>query len=201
MFFHHDHTHTSNIRSKFRSGKSPELYAAVVGTIVQDSEKPITGRSGDHLQFYLDIGNGTRYQVDVNTQSLDGSQVDVYIADQDLGDSDPESSDPFGPPAYGVFPNSQLSYKAVGLSDSDFAPVTYFRLDGQLKAALSTATFVSVYGMTFEDGDAVRGIHETHFNPGKANQDGAVVVYWTDSGTGKLKRTWFFFKFENQHMG
>ncbi|GGA16921.1 DUF2278 family protein [Dyella nitratireducens] len=201
MFFHHDHTHTSNISGQLQPGKSPELYAAVVGTIVQDSEKPITGRSGDHLQFYLDIGNGLRYQVDVNTQSVDGSAVDVYIADQDLGNSAANTTDPFGPPAYGVFPNAQLSYQAMGLSDANFAPVTYFRLDGQLKAALSTSTFVTVYGLTFEDGDNVRGVHETHFNEGKTNQDGAVVVYWTDSSTGNPKRTWFFFKFNNQHIG
>jgi uncharacterized protein YukJ len=200
MYYHHDHTHTSNIRTKLKSGKSPELYAAVVGKIVQDSEKPITGRSGYHLQFYVDIGNGLQYQVDVNTQSEDGSAVEVYIADENLEDSDPNSPAPFGPPAYGVFPapTTKLSYKAMGLTDSDFAPVTYFRLDSQLTAALSTSTFVSVYGLTFEDGGNVRGIHETHLNTNAPDQDGALAVYWQDAATSSLKRTWFFFKFNNQ---
>ncbi|GLQ87155.1 hypothetical protein [Dyella flagellata] len=200
MFFHHDHTHTTNISAKLQSGKSPELYASVVGTVEQNSEKPITGRSGDHLQFELDIGNGLRYQVDVNTRSVDGSSVDVYIADEALDNSDPNAPDPFGAPAYGVFPNAQLSYQAMGLKDENFTAMTYFRLDSQLTAALSTSTFVAVYGMTFEDGDNVRGIHETHFT-GRPNQDGAVAVYWTDPATGNPQRTWFFFKFENQQIG
>jgi hypothetical protein len=73
MSYHLDHNHTTNIRAQLSSGSSPDRYAAVVGTIVQDSERPITGRSGDHLQFYVNIGGGARYQVDVNTQSSDGS--------------------------------------------------------------------------------------------------------------------------------
>ena len=201
MSYHHDHNHTANVRSQFRAGKSPQSYAAVVGTVEQSSERPVTGRSGDHLQFYLEVGGGARYQVDVNAQSSDGSAVEVYIADQDVNPSGTNPDEPFGAPAYGVFPNARLSYEAMGLTDDDFAPLSYFRIDGQLRSALNAAQVVSVYGMVFDDGGAAgKGIHETHFNPSKTNQDGAVATYTVDSGTGNPKRTWFFFKFQNERL-
>lgn len=202
MSYHHDHTHTANVRSRLRSGRSPESYAAVVGTIAQSSERPITGRGGDHLQFYVDVGGGARYQVDVNTQSEDGSAIGVYIANQDIDPVGTNPDEPFGAPAYGAFPNAQLSYQAMGLNDGDFAPLPYYRIDGQLRAALNAAHFVSIYGMTFDDGGADgKGIHDTHFNRGKTNEDGAILIYLVDSTTGKPKRTWFFFKFQNDRLG
>lgn len=201
MSYHHDHDHTKPVRAQFRAGKTPQSYAAVVGTIEQDTEKPITGRSGDHLQFYIAIGGGSRYQVDVNTQSEDGSDVEVYIADQDVNPSGTNPDEPFGAPAYGVFPKAQLSYRSMGLTDADFKPLPYFRIDGQLTAALNAAQFIAVYGMTFDDGgDDGKGVHQTHFNPGEANQDGALLVYSVDPATERPKRTWFFFKFENESL-
>jgi hypothetical protein len=62
--------------------------------------------------------------------------------------------------------------------------------------------FVSVYGMTFDDGGADgKGVHETHLNPGRQNQDGALLAYSIEAGTGRPKRTWFFFKFRNEALG
>jgi hypothetical protein len=195
--YYHDHTHINNLRSKFTNGDSRLTYSAVVGTIEQGSEKPITGRSGDHLQFYVNIGNGARYQADVNTQSSDGSEIEVFIADELLQESGDNPDEPFGAPAYGRFPNVQLSYLGLGLKDVDFAPMPYYRIEGQLRAALDTAVFVSIYGMTFDDGGPDgKGIHDTHLNPGQTNRDGAVVIYWLDSGVPK--RSWYFFKFQNE---
>lgn len=199
MSYHHDHDHTANVRPQFRAGRTSESFAAVVGTVEQNSAHPITGRSGDHLQFYIDVGGGSRYQVDVNTQSSDGTPVQVYIADQDVNASGTNPDEPFGAPAYGVFPNAQLSYRAMGLGQSDFKPVSYFRIEGQLTAALNASQFVSVYGMTFDDGGSDgKGIHETHYNPGTANEDGGLAIYSVDAATGKPTRTWFFFKFGNE---
>lgn len=202
MSYHHDHTHTSNVRAQFRAGKSPEQFAGVVGTVEQSTEKPITGRNGDHLQFYLDVGGGSRYQIDVNTQSSDGSEIGVYIADQDVNTSGSNPDEPFGAPAYGVFPNATLSYAAMGLNDKDFAPLPYFRIESQLEAALNASDFVVAYGLSFDDGGSDgKGVHQTHFNPSKANQDGAIAVYSVDSGTKNPKRSWFFFKFQNEQIG
>jgi hypothetical protein len=196
MSHHRDHHHTTNVRSTFHEGKSPESFAAVAGTVEKNSERPITGHSGDHLQFYVDVGGGAKYQVDVNTRSKDGSDIEVYIADEGNNPNDPFSAqDP------GVFTDAQVSYKAMGLTDSDFAPITYFRMDGQLSAALNAAEFVVVYGMTFDDGGPNgKGVHEVHYNGG-SNHDGAVLVYSTDAGTSQPKRTWFFFKFNDENIG
>ena len=202
MSYHHDHSHTANMRAQFRAGRSPEQYAAVVGTVDQSGEKPITGRSGDHLQFYLDVGGGARYQVDVNTQSSDGLDIQVYVADQDVNTSGSNPDEPFGAPAYGVFPNARLSYTSIGLNQGDFYPLSYYRIDGELQAALSAAHFVVAYGMTFDDGGPDgKGIHDTHFNVGKTNQDGALLIYSVDAQTGNPKRTWFFFKFQSDPIG
>jgi hypothetical protein len=201
MSYYHDHTHTSNVRGQFRAGSSTESYASVVGTIDTNTETPITGRHGDHLKFYVEVGNGTRYQVDVNTQSEDGSMTEMYIADQDVNPSGANPDEPFGAPAYGVFPNAQLSYKAMGLNDNDFAPAPDNRIDSQLCAALNGATFVAIYGFTYDDGGPDgKGIHKTHFNGDAENQDGAIAVYSVDSNTNKPIRTWFFFKFQEDSL-
>lgn len=202
MSYYHNHNHTTNLRSNFTSGKSPQTYASVVGTVVQDSEKPITGRSGDHLQFYVDIGGGTRYQVDVNTQSSDGSEVEVYVANEAIPASTANANQPFGPQAYGLFPDAKLSYAGLGLTNNDFEATPYSQLDNLLKAKLDASTFVAIYGMTFDDGgENGKGIHETHFNHGKTNQDGALVIYSIDPNTNATGRTWFFFKFNEDSVG
>lgn len=198
MSYYHDHNHTSP--QQFQSGKTPQRYGALVGTVESNSERPITGRSGDHLQFYVSVNDSLAYQVDVNTQSRDGSDIEVYIATQSLQADDANPAEPFGPPAYGVFPTAQLSYAAMGLNDTEFEAIAYNRIDGQLKAALDAAHFVAIYGMMFDDGgDNGKGIHETHFT-GRANQDGAIAIYGVDGQTGEPVRTWFFFKFETDSI-
>jgi len=201
MSYYHDHRHTENVRSQFRAGRTAQSFAAVVGTVEQATEKPIIGRSGDHLQFDLEIGVGASYQVDVNAQSSDGSPVDVYIADQDINPSGTNPDEPFGAPAFGVFPSAQLSYAAMGLTDDDFTAVSDSRIEGQLESLLNASQFVAVYGMTFDDGGPNgKGIHETHFNPAQQNEDGALAIYSVDGQTDKPKRTWVFFKFGNESI-
>lgn len=201
MSYHLDHSHLANVRAQFRAGQSPQYYAAVVGTLVKDSEQPVFGRNGDHLQFYVDIGGGNRFQVDVNTQSRDGSEIEVYVASQDVNPSGTNPTQPFGAPAYGVFTDAQLSYGAMGLNDNDFDQIPYFRFDNLLQAKLEAAAFVSIYGMAFDDGGPTgKGIHEIHYNPGETDQDGAVLIYSTDPSTGNPLRTWFFCKFAEDNL-
>ncbi len=200
MSYHHDHNHTTDVRAQFRAGRYPESYAALVGTIEQGSEKAITGRSGDHIQFYLSVGGGARYQVDVNTQSTDGTAINVYIADQSVNPSGTNPDEPFGAPAYGLFPAAALSYPKIGLTNKDFSPLSYYRIEGQLTSALQASSFVTVYGLTFDDGGTDgKGVHETHFT-GRPDQDGALVIYSIDPASGAPVRTWFFFKFANQNI-
>jgi hypothetical protein len=201
MSYYRDHHHTSPPSSGYRSGTSPATYGSVVGTVEQNTEKPITGRSGDHLQFEVNIGAGTSYQVDINTQSEDGTSIELYLAIEDLTPTGPNPAEPFGSPTYGVFTDVQLSYQGLGLTDAEFEAVTYSRLDSQLEAALNGSTFVALYGQIFDDGGPNgKGIHETHYT-GHPNQDGAIAVYGLDPAKQTPIRTWFYFKFEQDKIG
>jgi len=196
MSYYHQHNHTQNIRQQLHSGQSVQQFGSVVGTIEKNSEKPITGRNGDHLQFYVQIGNNLAYQVDVNTQSKDGSEIEIYIAEQPLNATGPNPMEPLGTPAYGAFPQAKLSYADLGLSDQDFDPLAYNRIDSQLSADLSASEFVAIYGSMFDDGGPNgKGIHETHYT-GKPNCDGAIAIYSLDAASHQPKRSWYFFKFK-----
>jgi hypothetical protein len=197
-----DHVHTQPPAQAFRSGLAPESYASVTGVVDKTSEHPITGHSGDHLQFYVGIGGGARYQIDVNTQSENGSAIEVYVADEALQPAAGGAADqPFGPPAYGVSNDAQLSYAGLGLQDTQFQPVGAARIEARLEQALNQSAFVAAYGMVFNDGGpSGMGAHEIHYT-GKPNQDGALAVYIQDPSTGAPKRTWFFFKFDNDRIG
>ena len=199
MSYYRDHKHTS--KRTFSKGASPQHFGAVVGTVEVSTEHDITGRSGEHLQFYVDVHGGVRYQVDVNIQSSDGTPIEVYVGGEDLEPQGTNPDEPLGAPAYGVFSNASLSYAGLGLTDTEFTPVSAFRIQSRLEAALSQSEFVVVYGLVFDDGGPDgKGIHETHFDPAHQNEDGAVVVYNIDAN-GKPSRTWFFFKFAGDRIG
>ncbi|MGX7873191.1 deoxyribonuclease II family protein [Mesorhizobium sp. ORM6] len=195
-----DVVHVTSAGHDIVAGAAPQVFASVVGIVDQTTEHPITGRSGSHLQFYVEAGASIRYQVDVNIQSRDGSEIEVYVGHDPLQPAGTNPAQPFGTPAYGVFKNAQLSYRGLGLSDDKFTPMSASRILSMLDAALTQSEFVSVYGLVFNDGGASgRGIHEAHFT-GKANQDGAIAVYILDTATQTPKRTWFFFKFREDSI-
>ncbi len=199
MSYYTNHTHTQARAGSYQRGGSSQEYGAIVGTVVQDTEHPITGRSGDHLQFLVELDDGVHYQVDINTQSSTGTEIEVYIANESLS-STGSPTQPFGAPEYGVISNAQLSYLGLGLRDYEFEAQPYYRVDSQLDAALQASTFVAVYGQLFDDGgEDGKGIHETHYT-GTPNQDGAIAIYSKDDD-GALTRTWYFFKFQEDRIG
>ncbi len=203
MSYYNSHRHLENVSGRFRSGNSELTYGAVVGAAEISSERPIQGRNGDHLQFYIRVDAGTAYQADVNTQSRDGSDIGVYIAEETL---DPVSAEaPFGEPKFGADSGAELSYHAIGLTDGNFVALPYTRIEDQLRADLATSKFVTAYGSMFDDGGANgKGVHETHFNPAppaRPNQDGALALHALDGATGKPKRIWYFFKFQEDSIG
>jgi hypothetical protein len=55
--YYRNHNHTG--KKNFQPS-APAQYAAVVGTVDTSTEKPITGKSGDHLQFYVVINGSLR---------------------------------------------------------------------------------------------------------------------------------------------
>lgn len=197
--YYRDHNHTS---PRALRPASTQTYGAIVGTVVAGTEHAIVGRNGDHLQFSVAVGPSLSYQVDVNTLSRDGTAILSYVADETLTAQSPTS--PFGPPCFGVFtaPEVKLSYKEIGVTDAQFAPVSATRIESQLEAALQQSEFVAVYGLMFDDGGANgKGIHETHRNPGFPEQDGAVVVYLPPQATQPPIRRWFFFMFGDESVG
>ena len=182
-----------------KRARTHERYAAVVGTAVLSTEHEISGRDGEHWQFYVDTGNGGRYQVDVNIQSSDGQPIEIYVGGENLDPAGVTPDEPFGSPRYGVF-SASLSYAGIGLADAMFEPVDSVRIYQQLQAALAQSTFVAVYGFVFDDGGPNgKGIHETHLNPTYTAEDGALAVYGKDAN-GQPQRTWFFFKFAEDHI-
>jgi hypothetical protein len=188
-----DHKHLSH--RNFRPAMTPQHYGAVVGSIDPNTERAISGRSGDHLQFYINVSVRLRYQVDVNTQSRNGTSVGIYVADE------AEPAAPGDSPSAGIFSEAQLSYKALGLSDDDFQQINFSRLDALLEAALSNSVYVGAYGHMFDDGgDDGKGVHDIHFVKGATNEDGALAIYTRDPRSSALKRTWFFFKFQEDDI-
>jgi hypothetical protein len=195
MSHYRNHQHINGAGRNFRPAGGGSAYAAVVGTVDTSTEKPITGRNGDHLQFYIQTGGGDRYQVDVNTQSRDGTDVYIFMAAEDIKPAGGPVNPPFGPPTYGVFTDAALSYKGLGLKPTQFADESDMRIEQQLEAALSQAEFVTAYGSTFDDGgNDGKGVHLIHYT-GQQNKDGALAVYTKDPDTSTPKCTWFFFKF------
>lgn len=189
-------------RDQVRDGNSRLTYGAVVGTVSLSSDRAIQGRNGDHLQFELEAGGGESYQVDVNTQSRDGSDIGIYIAEETLAPAEDATADnPFGQESLGAQPGAQLSYRQLGLTDADFTPLSYIRIENQLAADLDGTRFVAAYGMMFDDGGPHgKGIHDIHYNAGKADEDGALALYKLDETTQKPKRIWYFFKFQDEHI-
>jgi hypothetical protein len=170
-----------------RSGGAVDSYGAVVGKIEVSTERPIQGRNGDHLQFYLNVGGNAAYQVDVNTQSRDGSQIGLYIAEEDFDIPDDMQ--------LGRSSDAALSYGKIGLTNENFKATDYTRIQAQLQADLDRAQLVVAYGQSFQDpGPNGSGIHETHYT-GRPNQDGALALYIADTPGAQAKRVWYFFKF------
>ncbi len=178
-----NHIHTA--RRDFKRVSTDTRFSAVVGTVDTNAEKIIDGRSGEHLQFEVIIDGATRFQADVNTQSKDGSAVFVCIADETV-----DANGELGPGQFGVFPApaAQLSYAKLGLQDSQFSQVSSARIEAQLEAALGDSVSVGLYGFIFDDGGSDgKGIHETHLNPGHADEDGAVVVCTSSRTTSRSR--------------
>jgi hypothetical protein len=193
----HDHTTPHNLTSAMPS----QHFAAVIGTVEQKTEHEIVGRNGEHLQFYVDTGADGAYQVDVNIQSRDGTEVLVYVATESLAGQGCNPGEPSGDPAPGVFTDARLSYAGMGLNDGEFQALDAVRVQSVLEATLNQSDLVAVYGQVFDDGGPNgKGIHETHLNPDLTNQDGALAVYGKDA-QGNAQRTWFFFMFSGEQIG
>jgi hypothetical protein len=192
----HDHTTPHQLTSAMPT----QHFAAVIGTVEKATEHEIVGRNGEHLQFYVDAGADARYQVDVNIESRDDTEVLVYVATESLAGQGCNPGEPSGAPTPGMFADARLSYAGMGLTDGEFQALSAVRIQSVLEAALNQSDLVAIYGQVFDDGGPNgKGIHETHFNPSLTNQDGALALYGKDA-QGNPQRTWFFFMFSDEHI-
>lgn len=180
-----------NTPRSFRPHKETKAshYGVVVGHVVRSSEHSITGRSGDHLQFNLDIGNNQFYQVSINVRSRHGTNIEVFIADED--------HEPQNPPNYGHFKDAKLSYTGLGLTDDHFHQISEKWITSKLEAELNSTDYVEIYGTTYRDG-RLNGIHNIHYT-GLPDQDGAIALYGSlPDDSSRSARTWVFLKFSEQ---
>ncbi|GAB0112920.1 hypothetical protein [Acidisoma sp. C75] len=70
-----------------------------------------------------------------------------------------------------------------------------------MAADLDGTRFVMAFGMMFDDGGPQgKGVHDIHFNSGREGEDGALLLYKLDAATGKPKRIWYFFKFQDERL-
>ena len=118
-------------------------FSVVCGRVLHASEQTVSGRNGDHLQFFLDIGGEKRYQIDINVRSKYGTNIEVYFADEEL-------PGPFEF-QYGEFP-AEVSYYKLGLKDEQFSQVGERWITNKLEAELNNAKFVEIFGTTFANG-------------------------------------------------
>eukprot|EP01040_Poterioochromonas_malhamensis_P008585 gene8585-9289_t len=185
-----------NTPRSFRPHKDSKAsqYGVIVGKVVRSSEHSvagITGRSGDHLQFNLDIGNDQFFQVSVNVRSRHGTNIEVFIADED--------HDSCTPPKFGQYRDAKLSYSGLGLTDGLFRQISEKWITSKLEAELNASEYVEVYGTMFKDG-RLNGIHNVHFT-GLPDQDGAIAIYGeVPEDCSKTIRTWVFLKFSEQSI-
>lgn len=161
-------------------------FSVVCGRVLHASEQTVSGRNGDHLQFFLDIGGEKRYQVDINVRSKYGTNIEVYFADEEL-------PGPFEF-QYGEFP-AEVSYYKLGLKDEQFSQVGERWITNKLEAELNNAKFVEIFGTTFANG-RLNGVHDVHYT-GIPHRDGAIAIYPKRPEDGYM-RTWVFFKFAEQ---
>ena len=156
-----------------------QQFARLVGTYVSHS---FEHDNGVHLVLNISA-SGKTYSVDVNIQSIDGSEVE-YCQKSGALMSFPD----------GLDTNVSLSYVSdCSLVDDDFQSADQSFLSDLIMKLLANANQVVVYGMMYTDGN-VQGLHDIHYNPSMRNQDGA-LGFVTSTET-----TWIYCKFQNEHL-
>lgn len=156
-----------------------QQFARLVGTYVSHS---FEHDNGVHLVLNISA-NGKTYPVDVNIQSIDGSEVEYC-----------QESGSLATFTNGLDTDVTLSYVSdLHLTDNDFQSVSQGTLSNLILKLVANANQVVVYGMMYTDG-TVQGLHDIHYNPSMRNQDGA-LGFVTASST-----TWIYCKFQNEHI-
>ena len=165
-------------------------------TLVPEGE---TRPDNNHVYLWIKVEGGAfagLYECAFNIHSTDQSNVLFTDWPENLAG---KTVPPDG------FTRTPLSYAALGLKDSDFAPVQQGDLQTLVTHYAETCIFMAAYGTTYSEGT---GLHDIHLNSGEAGsaradrpgQDGALVFYFSGSSGAALSAHWIFVKFDTQSL-
>lgn len=106
-------------------------------------------------------------------------------------------------PGPGFVGNARLSYRDLGLKQSQFKIIANGTLRTIVHSSVSQAEVIQAYGVTFPG-----GLHDIHYNNGEPansghanhpHQDGALALYFHEA-SGQAIRRWIFIKFQSQTL-
>lgn len=185
----------------------PDQFGGLVGTIdhltltPHDPQNRNNNPDNNHVYIWIEVPAGTyagKYECAFNTESnQSNSQTQYYVYEEAVQLSD------F--PTVGFWADAEVSYAGLGLKQENFQNIQ----NGQLRTAVSNwtrdCTVACAYGVVYDQGD---GLHEIHMNSGekpgsrnknRANEDGALVLYYRNPGSEPFRR-WIFIKFSTQAL-
>ncbi|MGI4790530.1 MAG: DUF2278 family protein [Janthinobacterium lividum] len=195
---HHDFIHTRRTSGSLPPGQFGEL----VGTFNHATLVPegATRPDDNHVYLWIQVLGGAfagSYECAFNIHSTDQSNVLFTDWQEDLtGKTIPASG----------WTQQPLSYAALGLKDTDFAPAQQGDLQILVTHYAETCTSMVAYGTTYSDGT---GLHDIHLNAGeqpgsthanRTGQDGALVFYFSGTGGTAASAHWIFVKFDTQSL-
>lgn len=207
---HHAHAHARRRLNRppvRRRGRLPaNQFGGLVGTIDHLTLTPHDphnqGRSPDdnHIYIWINVPSGKYaglYECAFNTDSNQfRARTEYCVYEEQV------ALDDF--PTVGFW-EAEVSYRGLGLQQSDFEPITNGRLRSQLYAWADDCDLVVGYGVVYPQG---HGMHEMHMNSGerlgsvhygRTNEDGALAFYYRNGGDEPFRR-WVFIKFSSQDL-
>ena len=177
-------------------------FGALVGVLDHLTLSAHDGTHPDdnHVYIWLRVPAGPfggKYECAFNTESSSsGSQSQFAVKEEAIQLSDI--------PEYG-FSSAAVSYRAMGLKQSDFQPIQNGALRTSVFDWANKASLITAYGITYPGGD---GLHDIHMNSGEptgsghpnlTNEDGVLVFYNRPQGEQPFRR-WVFIKFSTQTL-
>ena len=159
----------------------------------------------NHVYLWVRLQTGFAYECAVNTAPRIGASpllshmIEDECAPEDL-------------PSEGFFFDEPCSYELLGLCDADFIASTREDLSGKLAGLAITSARLSIFGVTYANGEGMHDIHLNSHEPldgahrdrvdeaGRATQDGCIVFY-SAAPSGRFLRRHFFLKFASQRLG
>jgi hypothetical protein len=184
----------------------PNQFGGLVGTIdhltltPHDRQNRDNNPDDNHVYVWIEVAAGRfagAYECAFNTESnQSNSHTEYHVQEERVPIAE------F--PTIGFW-EAEVSYRGLGLRQTDFHRITNGHLRSQVYDWANDCDLVVAYGVVYQQGD---GLHEIHMNSGEAadsthpnreDQDGALVFYYRNPG-GEPSRRWVFIKFSTQTL-